>query len=123
MTKYFSPLKLKDWLTIAGLIIIGFGWILIDQVFLPEVYQRIIAFTILILALYYLQFAINKPMQVMYYANSIALVTVSFTVITSVIMHVIIHHDFTYKAVLIWIITGSLPYISGFLFMKTTINR
>ena len=122
MKKYFSPLKFKDWLTIAGLIIIGFGWILIDQIFLPEVYQRIIAFTILILALYYLQFAINKPIQVMQYANSIALVTVSFAVIISVIMHVIIHHDFTYKAILIWIITGLFPYISGFIYMKTKTN-
>jgi hypothetical protein len=122
MKKYLSPLKLKDCLTLVGLIAVGFGWVLIDQIFLPEVYQRIIAFIILVIVLYYLQFAINKPIQVMNYANSIAIITVSFALIVSLIMHVIIHHDFTYKAILIWIISGTLPYISGFLFMRTRKN-
>ena len=119
MKKYLSPLKLKDCLTLAGLIIIGFGWLLIDQIFLPEVYQRFIAFIILIFVLYYLQFALNKPIHAMYYANSITIIAVSFIVMASLIMHLIIKHDFTYKSILIWLISGSLPYISGFLYMKT----
>jgi sulfite exporter TauE/SafE len=123
MKKYFSPLKLKDCLTLIGLIIIGFGWLLIDQIFLPEVYQRFIAFLILIFALYYLQFALNKPNHSIHYANSIAIITVSFIVIVSIIMHVIINNDFTYKSILIWIISGLLPYISGYLYMKTNIKR
>lgn len=119
MRKYLSPLKLKDWLTLIGLIIIAFVWMLIDQIFLPDVYQRIIAFIILVFALYYLQFAICKPIQVVQYANSIAAITVSFAVVVSLVMHVIIHHDFTYKALLIWVISGLLPYISGYLYKKT----
>jgi hypothetical protein len=119
MKKILSPLKLKDYLTLIGLIIIGFGWLLIDQIFLPEVYQRFIAFFILIFILYYLQFAINKPVNVINYANSIALITVSFIVIISFIMHVIINNDFTYKSILIWVISGLLPYLTGFIYMKT----
>jgi apolipoprotein N-acyltransferase len=61
MKNFLSPLKLKGYLTLIGLVIIGFGWLLIDQIFLPEVYQRVIAFFILMFVLYYLQFAINKP--------------------------------------------------------------
>ena len=123
MKKYFSPLKLKDCLTLTGLIIIGFGWLLIDQNFLPEVYQRFIAFLILIFTLYYLQFAFNKPNHSIHYANSIAIITVSFIVIVSIIMHVIINNNFTYKSILIWIISGLLPYISGYLYMKINIKR
>ena len=119
MKNYLSPLNLKDCLTLIGLIIIGFGWLLIDQIFLPEVYQRIIAFFILMFVLYYLQFAINKPVNVRNYANSIALITVSFIVIVSFIMHMIINNDFTYKSILIWVISGLLPYLTGFFYMKT----
>ena len=119
MKNYLSPLNLKDCLTLIGLIIIGFGWLLIDQIFLPEVYQRVIAFFILMFVLYYLQFAINKPVNVRNYANSIALITVSFIVIVSFIMHMIINNDFTYKSILIWVISGLLPYLTGFFYMKT----
>lgn len=119
MKKYLSPLKLKDILTLIGLIVIGFGWLLIDQRFLPETYQRFIAFFILIFTLFYFQFAINKPINMIHYANSIALITVSFIVIVSLTMHVIINNDFTYKSIWIWIISGLLPYITGMLYLKT----
>lgn len=119
MKKYLHPLRLKDVVTLAGLIIVGFGWILIDQMLLSESYQRFIAFSILIFALYYLQFSINKPDRVFHYANSIALITLSFIVLTSLVMHIIINNDFTFKSVLIWIISGSLPYIVGFIYQKT----
>jgi hypothetical protein len=76
MKNFLSPLKLKGYLTLIGLVIIGFGWLLIDQIFLPEVYQR-------------------------------------------VIMHVIIKNDFTYKSILIWVITAILPYAAGFIYIKT----
>lgn len=119
MKKYLSPLKLKDILTLIGLIVIGFGWLLIDQIFLPETYQRFIAFFILIFTLFYFQFAINKPINMIHYANSIALITVSLIVIVSLTMHVIINNDFTYKSIWIWIISGLLPYITGMLYLKT----
>jgi hypothetical protein len=119
MKNYFHSLKLKDVITLAGLIIIGFGWLLIDQILLSESYQRFIAFFILIFTLFYLQFSINKPEHVFHYANSIALITLSFIVLVSLVMHVIINNDFTFKSVLIWIISGSVPYIVGFIYQKT----
>ena len=123
MKKYLSPLKLKDILTLIGLIIIGYAWTLIDQIFLPEAYQRFIAFIILVFILYYLQFALNRPAKVIHYSNSIALIAVSFAVIVSLIMHVIINRDFSYMSILIWLISGLLPYITGFLYMKTKKNK
>ena len=118
MKKYFSPLKLKDILTLIGLIIIGFVWTLIDQIFLPESSQRYMAFIILIFILYYLQFALNNPIVVLKYANTIALITISFAVIVSLIMHVIINNDFSYKSIIIWLISGILPYVTGFIYLK-----
>jgi hypothetical protein len=119
MKKYLSPLKLKDILTLIGLIIIGFAWTLIDQIFLPEAYQRFIAFIILVFILCYLQFTLNKPAKVIHYCNSIALITLSFAVIVSIIIHLIINKDFSYKSTMIWLISGLLPYITGLLYMKT----
>jgi hypothetical protein len=119
MKIFLSPLKLKDCLTLIGLMSIGFGWLLIDQIFLPEVYQRVIAFFILMFILYYLQFAINKHVNFMHYANSIAAITVSFIVVVSLIMHVVINNDFTYRSILVWVITGALPYAAGFVYNKT----
>ena len=119
MNKHLSPLKFKDILTLIGLITIGFGWLLIDQIFLPETYQRFITFIILIFSLYYFQFAINKPIDMIHYANSIALTTVLFIVIVSLTMHVIVNNDFSYKSILIWFISGLLPYITGFVYTMT----
>jgi hypothetical protein len=122
MRKYFYKLTIKDYLTLLTLIILGFGWLLVDQLFFPEVYQRIIAFIALMSVLYYLQFLVNRPLQVIYYANSIALITVTFIVAVSLIMHVAINNDFTYKSVLIWFISGSLPYVTGLVYLKTKQN-
>jgi hypothetical protein len=119
MKKYLSPLKLKDYLTLTGLVIIGFGWILIDQVFLSETYQRFSAFCIFIFVLFYLQFVINKPTNVIHYCNSIALIIISFVVIVSLLIDVIIRNNFSIKLIMIWIISGLLPYLTGFVYMRT----
>jgi hypothetical protein len=119
MNKIFTPLKLRDYLTLTGLIIIGFGWLVIDQIMLPETYQRFIAFIILMFVLFYFQFFINKPPEVYRYANTIALLILAFIIIVSLVLHVIITKDFTYKSILIWIISGGLPYVAGLVYSKT----
>lgn len=122
MKKYLSPLKLKDILTLIGLIILGFVWTLIDQIFLPESSQRFIAFIILVFILYYLQFALNNPINLIKYANTIVLIAISFAVIVSLIMHVIINNDLSYKSILIWLISVILPYVTGFIYFKIKIK-
>lgn len=119
MNKYLTPLKLKNVLTLIGLIVIGFGWLLIDQIFLPETYQRFVAFSILIFILFYLQFLLNHPDNIIHYANTIALITVSFILIVILIMHVLIINDFSYKQILIMVISGTFPYLTGFIYMRT----
>ena len=116
-----TKLYLKDILTLIGLYLVGFGWTLIDQYFLPEVYQRILAFILITLILFWLLFIINKPKrnQMMNYANTIVLITVSFTVLLSIILHVIINHDFTYKSILIWILSAIPHYVAGFIYKNS----
>ncbi len=122
MSKYLSPLKLKNVLTLIGLIIIGFGWLLIDQILLPETYQRLIAFSILIFALFYLQFVLNNPENIIHYANTVALITVSFILTVILIMHVLILNDFSYKQIMILVLSGALPYLSGIVYKLTRKN-
>ena len=115
----FTKMKLKDWLMLVGVIIIGFGWLLVDQIFLDETYQRFIALFILLLGLLFLQFAVNKPEYPIRYANTLTVICVTFIVLISVVMHVIIKHNFTSKSVLIWIVSGVMPYMSGGLYSIT----
>ena len=120
--KYFTPLKIKDILSLIGLIIIGFAWIMIDQIFLKQSSQGFIAFTILLILLFQIQFWINKPQKIWYYANTLSLILVLFVILSSVLMHVVIYHDFASKifhSILIWIITGIMPYLTGLIFMIT----
>ncbi len=117
--KYFVSLKSKDVLSIIGLVIIGFTWIMIDQLFIKQSSQRFYAFVILLVFLFYIQFWINKPQNIWYYANTLAIILVIFVILSSVVMHVIIYHDFSDKikhSILIWLITGFMPYIVGLIY-------
>jgi hypothetical protein len=115
----FTKLKLKDWLTLFGVIVIVFGWLLIDQFFLAETFQRFIALFLIILGLFYLQFMIIKPESPIRYANTIAIICFSFIVATTFILHFIIKNDFTSKLVLMWIVSGVVPYFAGGLYSLT----
>jgi len=117
---YFIKLKNKDILTLIGFFILGFTWILTDQIFLKQSGQRFIAFILLMILMFYLQYRINKPHNVWLYANTIAAILLILVVLSSLIMHVFIYHDFETKfrhSILIWTITVSLPYITGFLYL------
>lgn len=118
--KYFASLKIKDILSLIGLIIIGFAWIMIDQVFLKQSSQRFIAFTILLILLFQIQFWINKPQMIWHYANTLSLILVIFVMLSSIIMHVVIYDDFASKlfhSILISIITGIMPYFTVLIYM------
>jgi len=120
--KYFSRLKIKDILSLIGLVIIGFAWVMIDQIFIKQSGYRFIVFSLIMVILFYVHYLINKPQMIWYYANSIALILLIFVILSSVIMHVLIYHDFADKykhSVLIWIITGLMPYFIGLIYIRT----
>ena len=117
--KYFSSLKIRDIISLTVLIAAGFGWILIDQEFLSETYQRMLAFTVILTVLYLLQFVINKPENIWKYATTVAVLSITFVILTSIIMHILVHHDFTVKGLIIISITAAVPYCSGGIYLLT----
>lgn len=120
--RYFTSLKTKDILSLTGLIIVGFAWIGIARIILKQSDQRFIAFTILMIILFQIQFWINRPGKIWHYANILSLSLVIFVVMSSVVIHVIIYNDFADKfqhSVLIWILTGIMPYLSGLIYKIT----
>lgn len=121
--RYFARLKVKDIISLIVLIIVGFSWIMIDQLVLKQSSQRFIVFSLIMILLFYLQYWFNKPKAIWYYANSISLILLIFVVFSSIVMHVIINHDFADKlkhSILIWIITGLMPYLTGSIYLKTS---
>lgn len=112
----FYPLKIKDIITLLEVTLLGFGWVLIDQIFFSSATQRFIALIIVLLLLFFGQFAINKPSSIWKYANTLALISLTFVVLISVIMHVIVNHDLSSRAVLIWALTMALPYVSAIVY-------
>lgn len=114
--KYFAPLKSKDIVTLIALVVAGFAWIMIDQLFLKESSHRFIAFIILMILLFQVQFRINKPPKVWHYVNSLVVILLLITVLLSVVMHVIINHDFAAALphiLLLWLIVVAMPYVLG----------
>lgn len=116
MKRFFYKLKIKDIITLIMWIILGFSWLQIDQIFLPNGYQRVFALIILLISFFYFQFRINRPTHVILYANSIAAVTLSVTIVIITIQHVIATFDLQWKAFLILFLTGIFPYIGALIY-------
>jgi hypothetical protein len=120
--KPFALLKTKDIISLVGLILIGFAWILVDQFFIKQSSHRFIAFAIVLIVLFYLLFFINKPLHVWHYANTFASILVIFVILCSVVMHVIIKHDFNQyvgHSLMLWCMIAALPYLAGFIYKLT----
>ncbi|HEX2934245.1 MAG TPA: hypothetical protein VHO72_02735 [Bacteroidales bacterium] len=120
--KYFAPLKNKDIVTLIGLVIAGFAWIMTDQLFLKSSSHRFIAFIIVMILLFQAQFRLNKPLRIWYYANTLSFILLSVTVLLSIVMHVIIAHDFVSTLshiLLLWLITGLMPHVSALIYAIT----
>jgi len=123
MTRFFDKLRFRDIATLALWVALGFGWLRIDQIFLPESYQRFIAFIFLLTIFFYLQFRINRPAHIVRYANSIAAVTLSVAIVIIVVQHVIITFDLQWKALPILLLTGIFPYVGALIYKLLNPHR
>jgi hypothetical protein len=117
--KNFSSLKLKDIISIILVFGLGFFWVHVDQHLIPGTWGKFVALIVVLLFLFYMQFFVNKPVNIYHYANTISLLSVLFVMVTSTILHVIINHNFNIKLILIWIFAGVLPYISAVIYNTT----
>jgi|WetSurMetagenome_2_1015567.scaffolds.fasta_scaffold09026_4 hypothetical protein len=116
MSKYFCTFKLKDYLSLMSVLIIGAIWLMIDQFFIDLVYQRFVALILIFILLLFFQYLINTPTWVFRYAGTISIICITLSILLSVIIHVIILHNFTYKSVLIWVASAAAPFISAVLY-------
>jgi hypothetical protein len=122
MKRYFAPFKIKDFITLIITIVIGFTWIMISHYVLSQSSQRFLAFSVLIMLLLYLQYLINKPMNIWRYANTLSMILLIIVVLLSIVMHVIINNDFKSKILhllLLCLITCSVPYIIALIYKIT----
>jgi len=121
--KYFATLRIKDFITLIGSVIIGFAWVMISHYVLNQSIHRFFAFSVLIMLLMYLQYWINKPSMIWQYANSISLILLLFVILLSFIIHVLVRNDLSSKIshlLLLCLITGLIPYLMAFIY---TISR
>ena len=72
MKKYFSILKIADFLTLAGVLLLSFAWLGVDQMIFTGTGLRFAALAVVLTVMFYLQYFINKPVKVWPYVNSIA---------------------------------------------------
>ena len=122
MKSYFAPFKIKDFITLIITIVIGFTWIMISHYVLSQSNQRLLAFSVLIMLLLYLQYLINKPMYIWRYANTLSMILLIIVVLLSIVMHVIINNDLKSKnfhLLLLCLITSSVPYLIALIYKIT----
>ena len=120
--KYFEPLKIKGFITLISLVILGFIWVMISHYVIKQSSHRFIAFSVLILLLQYLQYWINKPSKIWHYANSISLILLLFVILLSIIMHVVISNDLGSKILhlaILCLITCTMPYLIALIYIVT----
>lgn len=118
MKNYFAPLPWKDLMTLLGWIGIGVFWILVDQFFFQNIYHRFMVFIALMLGLLYLQLIIHKPERVWHYTNTIAAVMLTVIVSTSLVIHLVVRHDFSTRSVMLWVVSGAVPYVDCWLYVR-----
>jgi Na+-translocating ferredoxin:NAD+ oxidoreductase RnfA subunit len=109
-------LSVKQYAILAGLFALIYGWVLIDQFFLPLVFQRFIALIIVAFSSITAYFFIVKPSEPYPFSAHLGLLLCLITAIISVVEHVIIHFNFSYKLLLILVIAFGSPFLSGFIY-------
>jgi hypothetical protein len=109
-------LSVKQYVILAGVFALIYGWVLIDQLFLPLVFQRFIALIIVALVSITFYFFIVKPSEPFQLSAHLGILLGVVTVIIAIIEHIIIRFDFSFKPLLICVIAFVSPFISGFIY-------
>jgi hypothetical protein len=118
MRKYLNAFGIKDYLMLVCVVITGGIWLAIDQNFLDAVYQRFIALAFIFVLLFLLQLIISRPNNSKEYTIQLAIICVSFNILMSCIIHILIQHNFSSKSVLVWLITAVTPFLSLFIYNR-----
>jgi hypothetical protein len=103
-------LRGRDWLALVALIVIGRGWIAVDQAFLP---QRALmpVFLALLVALMAGFFVCVRPAQPLALARTLAVTLGPLVAVLIVIQHVIVGFDLNYKHGIVLGSTLVVPFV------------
>ena len=116
-------LSIKQYAILAGLIVLIYGWVLIDQYLLPLVALRFIALILVALSSLTAYFYIIKPAEPYKLSAHLSLLLGLITAIIFVIEHVIIGLDISTKSLLILIIVVITPFLSGHIYRLVKYRR
>jgi hypothetical protein len=110
----FYRLRGKDWMLLAALVALLYVWIMVDQIFLPLPWSRMVAFPLFELLLLQAYFNLVKPAKPFFLANTVAAVLIPLFIALSVILHVFVFKDgFQKKSAVLWLMTAAVIYLSA----------
>jgi len=115
----FYRLKTKDALCLLGLVILTYLWIRVDQLILTTSTQRMIAFPVLGLILMVLCFYLIKPEKPVTLSHTMAVILIPLFIILTLVLHLFIFKDgFQNKSIILWIMTGAMIYLAGWIYQR-----
>jgi len=113
-----DKLSLKHYILLAAVFALIYAWLMVDQIFISKVLFRFIALIVVAVALLTGFFFIVKPKEPQNLAGYLSLYIGTFAVVASVIQHIIIHFDISWKAPLIWVVAFLCPFIPAWIYQK-----
>ena len=122
--KLFHKLKLKDYFYVLGLLVFSGVWINIDQIILEDEDLRLMAFTIVGLALMILLYMLINPPKWISLSNTLTILLIPIYLALDIVLHVFILKDgFQLKSLFIGVMIIPMIYLSGLLYRILKINR
>jgi hypothetical protein len=115
----FYKLNLKEYLWLVFLIVLGYFWISIDQIFIPENLRAYI-FLLLDVLLFLAFFYIVKPTKPIKLGAYLSCLIGLIVTMLAIIKHVVIIFDFTPKVLLVIFISFICPLVSGYIYKFLT---
>jgi hypothetical protein len=111
-------LSFKHHLLLIGILAVIFVWLRVDQTVLPTVPGRFAALIILILGLLTGFFFIVKSKEPSKMAGYLSLLVGSFAVTATLIQHVIIRFDISWKPLMICAVAFLSPFVPAWIYRK-----
>jgi hypothetical protein len=111
-------LSFKHYILLAAVLALIYAWLMVDQIFISKVLFRFIALIVVAVGLLTGFFFIVKPKEPIKLAGFLSLYIGTFAVVVSVIQHVIIHFDISWKAPMIWAIAFLSPFLPAWIYRK-----
>ncbi|MBN2520687.1 MAG: hypothetical protein JXB17_09300 [Bacteroidales bacterium] len=96
-------------------LLVNYGYIMVDQLFVPEKLRPLALFLFALLS-FLIFFIIIKPAKPYDLSRLISLITGVIVAIMIVILHIIITFDISYKALIVLGVTIITPFIAGFIY-------